>query len=202
VKRTLAFTLGLAAFVFGPAIARAAETGFSDRICTNATQSVRDYDTQSKNPNTPVDDILATLNKVVEAYRVCAAEKLTQGGTGSGGEASLQVGLGVEGMHYAQIRQAQFYYVMGRIERLLQNYNTSHDNLQTAIGLVKDTIDWRTSPDTVMRSNNVNVGSSSGHSATTDVSNYRESAIQIRDAALAEMALLPKPGAAPSPAPK
>jgi hypothetical protein len=202
VKRILALALGLTAFVFVPGLARAADSGFSDRICTNATPSVRDYNAQSSNPNTPVDDILATLNKIIEAYKECATEKQTQGGTGSGGEASLQVSLGVEGMHYAQIRQAQFYYVMGKIERLLQNYNTSRDNLQNALGLVKDTIDWRTSPDTILRSNNVNVGSSSGHSATTDYSNYRESAIQIRDAALAEMALLPKPGTAVSPAPK
>jgi len=202
VKRLLAFALGLAAFVVVPGIACAADNGFSDRICPNATQLVRDYNTQSAKSDTPVDDILATLNKVVAAYKTCAGEKLTQGGTMGGAEASLQVGLGVEGMHYAQIRQAQFYYVMGKIERLLQNFNTSRDDLQNALSLVKDTIDWRTSPDNVLRSNNVNVGSSSSHSATTDFSNYRESAMQIRDSTLAELALLPKPPGAASPSPK
>jgi hypothetical protein len=200
VKRTLAFALIVSGLVFVPAIARAADNGFSDRICTNATQVVRDYNTLSGKPDTPVDDVIASLNKVIEAYKACAAEKQIQGGTQTG-QATLQVGLGVEGMHYAQIRQAQFYYVMGRIERLLENYNTARDNFQSALALVKDTIEWKTSPDTVTRSNNVNIGSSSGHSATTDYSNYRESAIQIRDATQAEIARLPKPAAA-TPAPK
>jgi len=201
VKRTLAFALVLSGLVFAPAIARAADNGFSDRICPSTTQVVRDYNTLYGNANTPVDDVLAALNKVIDSYKACAIEKQSQGGTQTG-QATLQVGLGIEGMHYAQIRQAQFYTVMGRIERVLENYNTARDNFQTALGLVRDTIDWKTSPDSVTRSNNVNVGSSSGHSATTDFSNYRDSAIQIRDTALAEIARLPKPAAAPSPAPK
>jgi hypothetical protein len=83
------------------------------------------------------------------------------------------------------MRSAQFHVALGRLQRLLEKYDDARVQLNTAIALVKDTIDWRSS----VRS-----------AAATSF--YREPAITIRDAAQAELDKLPKPAASPSPAPK
>jgi hypothetical protein len=165
---------------------------FSDKVCPNATQPVRDFDAQTANPDTPVDVVIATGSRIIEVYRECVQEKLSNP-TGQGAISALSIDIGIEGAHYGQVRQAQYYVVIGRLQRLLGNTNTARDDLEAALKLVKDTIEWRASSQAVSTSNNVNRGGSSGRSSFgSDYSNYRQGALDIQKDAQTEFALLPK----------
>jgi hypothetical protein len=165
---------------------------FSDKVCPNATQSVRDFDAQTASPDTPVDVVIATGNRIIEVYRECVQEKLSNP-TGQGAISALSIDVGIEGAHYGQVRQAQYYVVIGRLQRLLGNTNTARDDLQEALKLVKDTIEWRASSQSVSTSNNINRGGSSARSSYgSDYSNYRQGALDIQKDAQAELDLLPK----------
>jgi hypothetical protein len=164
---------------------------FSDRICPTATQPVREYFAQTRNPDTPVDVVIATANRISEVYKLCGSELQTNS-VGSGASATLSTATGVEGLHYAEVQQASYYVIVGRLQRLLGNVNTARDALATALDLVKDTIDWKSSRQSIFRSNNVAIGAGSSNSAQSYSSFYRDLAIKVRAAAQGELTLLPK----------
>jgi len=153
---------------------------------------VRDLNEQLANPATLVDAAIATARRFVEAYKVCGDAMQADASAGTTATAIAATTTGVEGQHFTQVRQAQYYLLIGRLQRLSENYNSSRDSLQSALDMVKTTIDWRSASQSVYRSNNVNIGSGSSRNFSTDSSVYRQNAIEIRDAALAEMKLLPK----------
>jgi hypothetical protein len=193
VNRLLA-TFGLAALCLAPLAVRAADRDFTDHACPTASQPVREFNTVSSNPDTPVDQVIAAANHVIEIYKECGAQ-LQSNTTGSGSSGRSSAGVsstaGAEGLHYAQVREAQFYFAIGHIQRVLGNNFSARDALQMSLDLVKETIDWKSPSQIYYRSNDVNIGS--GSSLThSDVSNYHEAAVQIRAAANAEMAKLPK----------
>jgi hypothetical protein len=171
---------------------------FSDRICPTATQPVREYDAQTRNPDTPVDAVISTADRIIEVYKLCGNE-LQANSVGSGPGSTLSTTTGVEGRHYAEVRQASYYVIVGRLQRLLGNVNTARDALDTALALVKDTIDWKSSRQSIFRSNNAAMGAGSSNSAKSYYSSYRDLAIKVSDAALAELALLPKSGGTATP---
>jgi hypothetical protein len=185
VKHLLALGLVLAAF--GPSLAPAAEP-YSDRLCPEATQPIRDHDAKIANPNTGVDDAIAATARVADAYDRCATEKLAS---------NL-----VENAHYAQLRSAQYHYEIGHWQGLLGNKGLARDQYQASLKLVKIIIDWQASTTPYYQSNTVNVGAGSSHDATADASNYREAAIEVRDASQKAIAALDAPPpAAPAPQP-
>jgi hypothetical protein len=163
---------------------------FSDKICPNATGPVRELNAEIANPETLIDRAIATARHVIEAYKICGDDMASA--AASGVNPANAVTTGVEGQHLTQVRQAQFYVLIARLQRLSGYPNSAHDSLQTALDLVKTTLDWRAPSQTYYRSNNVNVGSGSSRTASIDSSAYRQNAIDIRDAALAELKLLPK----------
>ena len=185
--------------------ARAADPRFSDIICPNATEPVRQFDTVKYTAQKRVDEVLAAGNRVIAAYETCANEKQSQIEVTNGHNNSLQLSsdYGIEAVHYAKLRGAQYYVVMGRLHRILDDFDAARLAFTTAIAQVKDTIDWRTSPQAYYRSNDVNVGSASAHLAAGELSSkYHDQAIAIRDSANEELAKLPPPsGANPTPAP-
>ena len=172
LKRSLLVPLAVAAVLLasGPP-GRAAAPVAGDSLCSASTQYVVRYNEQTVNPNTPVDDVIATIDKAISTYDDCASSM------GSNGSA--------EGRHYAQMRSAQFHVARARIQRLLEDYDGARFQYKLAIGLVKDTIDWR-----------------NGSRSSSSQSFYWEPASKIRDVAQGELDGLPKPAATSSPAPK
>jgi len=170
-KRWLFPVAVVAALLAASQPGQAAAPVAGDSLCPAATPYVALYNEQVGKDTTPVDDVIVTINKAISAYDYCA------GSMGSNGSA--------EGRHYAQMRSAQFHVALGRVQRLLERYDDARVQLKIAIGLLKDTIDWR-----------------SGVRSASALSFYREPAITIRDAAQAELDKLPKPDATPSPAPR
>ena len=163
---------------------------FSDKVCPNATIPVREFNALMANPNTLVDQAIGSARRVIDVYKTCGdAMQLASSNPGGTNEVPSPTS-GIEGFHLAQIRQAQYYVIVGRLQRLTENYNSARDSYQTALDLVKQTIDWK-SPSQYY-ANNVQTGMGSMRNPTTDFSVYRQSAIDIRDDALAEMKLLPK----------
>jgi len=171
--------------------ARAAEDVFSDSVCPRATEPVRAFNALRKDQSTTVDAMIASLKKIMEIYDSCAAERLTDSAEVLE-FATLGVGHGVEGSHYAQVREAQFAVVLGRLERLIEDYAGARSAFERATKLVEATIAFKESTQTANRSNNVHMGSASAHRTSSDFSNYREAALQIRDSAQAELGRLPK----------
>jgi hypothetical protein len=190
VKRLVVFLL-LVAFAMPPSLAVAAEPPFSDKLCPAATQPVREYIVQTNDKGTPVDIVIATANRIIVIYKQCGTELQANGTTGNS-YAAVSTNNGAEGLHYAQLHQAQYYVVIGRIQRFIGNTNSARDALQTAVDLAKETIEWKSPRQTTYRSNNVAVGSGSVSGAQTESSVYRDTAIKVRDDALAELAKLPK----------
>jgi tetratricopeptide (TPR) repeat protein len=186
---TCALALGFASILTGGA--RAARDTFSDTVCPSATEPVRVFDTLKNDQSTSVDTMIASLKKIMEIYDSCAAERLTD--TAEALEsAGLGVGHGVEGSHYAQVREAQFAVVLGRLYRLLEDFREARSAFEHALKLTEATIEFKEASQIASRSNNVHKGSSSSHRASSDTSNYREAALQIRDAAQTELDRTPK----------
>jgi uncharacterized membrane protein YhiD involved in acid resistance len=194
-RATVACVLTLCFLSIAAYDARAAEDVFSDTTCPSATVPVRSFNALRKDQSTTVDSMIVALRKIMDVYDVCAAERLTDSAEALE-SAGLGVGHGVEGSHYAQVREAQFAVVLGRLYRVLEDFGDARSALERAKKLLEPTIEFKESTQTARRSNNVHIGSSSAHRASSDFSNYREAALQIRDAAQAELARLPKPPAA------
>lgn len=195
MKFILAFLAGT--LLLGPTIlaARAADAPPpTDANCPLATEPVKEYNTLSNDPNTPVDLVIASARRLIALYKECGTNLQSSSATSGMNKSVVNVSTntGAEGLHYAEVRQAQFYVVTGRLERLIENYNTSHDDLDAALLLVKDVIDWRTPSMSHYSSNNVNIGSGSSHNAALDYSLYRDAALKIQDAAQLEITRLPK----------
>jgi hypothetical protein len=170
---------------------------FSDLVCPGATEPVRAFNALKRDQSTPVDAMIASLKRIMETYDRCAVERFTDNAEAID-EVTLSVGRGIEGAHYAKVRSAQFAVVLGRLYRLLEEYGAARASFERANALVESTIEFKQSTQTAYRSNNIHVGASSSHRASSDTSNYREAALQIREAARAELARLPKPSS-PSP---
>jgi len=204
MKWSVAFALALGAVLSAASPTRAADSQFSDIICPNATEPVRQFDTVKYTAQKHVAEVLAAGNRVIAAYETCANAKQLQIEVANGVNNSVRVSsdYGVEALHYANLRAAQYYVVMGRLHRILDDFDAARLAFTTAIDRVKDTIDWRSSPQAYYRSNDRNVGSASAHMAATDSSKYHDPAIAIRDSANEELAKLPSlPGANPTPTP-
>jgi hypothetical protein len=176
----------LALTSFG-SVAAAAPQPFSDPTCPEATSAVRAHDLAISNPNTSVDDAIAADVRVSDAYDRCASEKLTSGS--------------FETAHYAQLRSAQYHYELGHWQGLVGNVNLARDQYQTAIKLVQTIIDWQAPSQQYYQSNDVNVGSGSVRNAAPLGSNYKEAAIEVRDASQKALAALTAPAASPAPVP-
>ena len=201
MKWPVAFALALGAALSAASSARAADHRFSDIICPNATEPVRQFDTVKYTAQKRVDEVLGAGNRVIAAYETCANEKQSQTEVTNGHNNSVQMSsnYGVEALHYARLRAAQYYVIMGRLHRILDEFDAARLAFTTAIGQVKDTIDWRSSPQAYYRSNDRNVGSASAHMAASESSKYHDQAIAIRDNANDELAKLPPlPGPNPT----
>jgi hypothetical protein len=197
----------LAAALSGAALPAHAQqqNRFSDIVCPNATQPVRDYDAVRREPHPVVNSIIIELFRVIDAYETCATERLTEVNQQTAdGRAEMSSDQGPERAHYAQVRAAQYHVVMGRLWRLRERMDAAHASFDKAIALVKDAIDWRSSSQVTWRSNNRAIGSSSTLNHQPIPSAYSRDATAVRDAALKEIALLAAlaaPGDAPSAAP-
>ena len=73
--------------------------------------------------------------------------------------------------------------------------------LESSLKLANDVADWRSPSQSYFGSNNVNVGSGSGHNSSVGYSNYRPTALAIRDAdqKMADIAKTPAVPAATPP---
>jgi len=186
----------LLACLIAPALLAAAPTPapnlFSDKVCPNATSPVRDLNVELANSATLIDDAITAARRVIDAYKTCGDGMQSEASGGTAATAIPNTSTGVEGQHFTQVREAQYYLLVGRLQRLGSYYNSAHDSLQTALDLVKTTIEYKSASQSVYRSNNVNIGSGSSRNFADASSVYRQNAIEIRDAALAEMKLLPK----------
>jgi hypothetical protein len=191
VKRRIVFSL-LAALAVSVTPALAAEAQFSDKICPTATQPIRDFNALTADKNTPVDAVIAAATHIIDLYKQCGGE-LQSSSTSAGNQyASVSTTNGPEGLHYAQVHEAQYYTLIGRIQRIIGNPNSARESLQKALDLTKEVLEWKSPRQTVFRSNNVGVGSGSVSGSQTDNSVYRDFATAVRNDALAEMAKLPK----------
>jgi tetratricopeptide (TPR) repeat protein len=182
----LAPALLLALASFG-SVAAAAPPPFSDRVCPEATVPVRTHDTAISNPNTSVDEAIAADARVSDAYDRCASDKLTSGS--------------FEAAHYAQLRSAQYHYELGHWQGLVGNANLAREQYQMAIKMVNVIIDWQATSQPYYQSNDVNVGSGSVRNAAPLGSDYKQAAIEVRDAsvkALAGLTVSPAAGAPPA----
>lgn len=169
---TIAALVALATTSAPPA--QAAEV-FSDKLCPRASGPVTAYATLAKNNDSTVDSVIAAANDAIRAYDICASEDLAGGA--------------VEGRHYVQTREAQFYVGMGRLQRLSDQPDSARKSLQAAIDLTKETIDWTTAAQNVYRSNGLG-GSGSTRGGPPEKSNYHDSAVAVRDAVKIELDLL------------
>ncbi len=180
----------LAAFALASTLPARAADVFSDKLCPRASAPVTAYATLAKNNDSTVDAVIAAANDAIRAYDICASEDLAGGA--------------VEGRHYVQTREAQFYVGVGRLQRLSEQPDSARKSLQTAIDLTKETIDWTTAAQSVYRSNGLS-GSGSTRGGPSEKSNYHDSAVAVRDAAKAELDLLlasPAPSAPAAQTPK
>jgi tetratricopeptide (TPR) repeat protein len=196
-EKRIAFALALAcAPIFALAATASpviAQNQFSDITCPNATQPVRDYDEKRRNPHPLVNNIILQLIRVIEAYELCAAERLTEINQQTADRrAELSSDQGPERAHYAQVRASQYQVVLGRLWRILERYDASRAAFEKAVDLVKDTIDWQSSSQVTWRSNNRSIGSSSTLNHAPIHSSYRKDALAVREEALKEMAWLNK----------
>jgi hypothetical protein len=162
-------------------------TTFSDALCPATTEPVRKYYALGADPNTTVDDFLAQIKKVIDAYELCRSEKISNGSTRES--------------QWAETRLAQFHYSAGHMQRLTDQTADAKKSLDTALDLANDVANWTPPTQSFYRSNNVNVGSGSSHNATSDRSVYYDSAVSIRDAITKELALLANPAPSASAAP-
>jgi|GEM_PF-940026 len=189
----LATLLALGAVMTAPLPARA-QSKFSDLICPNATEPVREFEMQRRAQPPVVDHLISAAKKAIDAYDRCASTKLTEG--------EATVGLpnqttqysndsGFERQHYANLRAAQYYMSIGRLHRLLERFDLARSSYRSALELAKKTVDWQSPGQVTYRSNNGNLGSGSVRKPSSSFSAYRNDAIAIRDAALAELARLP-----------
>jgi tetratricopeptide (TPR) repeat protein len=176
--------LVLALAAFG-SVAAAPPPPFSDHICPEATGAVRAHDLAITNPNTSVDDAIAADARVSDAYDRCATQMLTAGS--------------LEPAHYAQLRSAQYHYELGHWQGLVGNLNLARDQYQTAIKLVQTIIDWQATSQPYYQSNDVNVGSGSVRNAAAIGSDYKQAAIEVRDASQKAIVALTAPAAAGAP---
>src|ERR1700676_4186645 len=148
MKWPVAFAWALGAALSAASSARAADHRFSDIICPNATEPVRQFDTVKYTAQKRVDEVLAAGNRVMAAYETCATEKKSQIEVTKRHNNSFQLSsdYGIEAVQYAKLRGAQYYVVMGRLHRILDEFDAARLAFTTAIAQVKETIDWRTSP--------------------------------------------------------
>lgn len=112
--------LSLGLLASGPAVAADV---FSDRLCPRASAPVTSYATLSKNENSSVDSVIVAAREAIAAYELCGKEDLAGGAS--------------EGLHYTQVRQAQFYVAIGRLQRLTNLRDDARKSLQTAIDLTQ-----------------------------------------------------------------
>ncbi|GAC1425281.1 MAG: hypothetical protein NVSMB64_32340 [Candidatus Velthaea sp.] len=166
------FAASFTIVVLGPARVAAADV-FSDRLCPRASAPVTAYAALAKNADSAVDSVIAAARDAAAAYEICGREDLAAGAT--------------EALHYTQVREAQFYVAIGRLQRLTDARDEARKTLQTAIDLTKDSIGWTTSSQSVYRSNNVGVGSGSVRGGSILPSMYHDNAVAIRDAATREI---------------
>jgi hypothetical protein len=186
MKRILALALMLGTGAVATQ-APAAEAGFSDPICTQATKPVREYFDKTKNPATTLDTAVELAQKVIDAYDLCASENATNNS--------------VDNLQYAHLSAAQYQYVLGGWQHLAGNEGLARAALERSVKLAQDIIDWRPPSQIAYGSNDVNVGQGSVHNTNAGgVSKFHDDAVKVRDAALKSISLLPKPGA-PAPAP-
>jgi hypothetical protein len=185
-----AFTLSS---ILVAAVPARAQSKFSDLICPNATEPVREFEFERRKQPPVIDRWIAAAKKAIAAYDQCALLKLTEGEAKVGlpnQTTQFSTDSGAERQHYANLRSAQYYVIVGRLHRFLERYDLAREADQTALELVKNTIEWQSASEVTYRSNNVNIGTGSVRKPSTTASFYRHDAIGIRDAALAELARL------------
>src|SRR5665213_689473 len=171
------------AFLAANQSVRAQDAAATDALCPAAMPYVAKYVEQIADANTPIADLVATIDGAISAYDRCAG---FQG-----------LGSSTTGRQYAELRSAQFHVVVGRLQRRLGEYDDARSQMLMAIALVKEEIEWRDLPP----ASPVSMGNGFGWFKNSPVtSRYREIAIAVRDAALAELETLPKQAAEPRPA--
>jgi hypothetical protein len=156
----------------------------NDSLCPAARPYVAKYVEQTANSNTPVADIVATMNEAISNFDRCAG--------------SHDLGSSAIRRQYAQVRSAQFHVSLGRLQRLLGENDSARTQFEIAIGLLKETIGWRDLPDATRDGASPARGDAVGWvKSSPETSQYRDVAIVVRDAALAELDKLPKAASLP-----
>jgi len=189
----LASLLTLGAVVSAPAPS-SAQSKFSDIICPNATEPVREYEGERHDQPPAVDRLIAAAKKAIAAYDDCASLKLTEGEATAGRQnqaTAISTDSSAEREHYANLRSAQYYVTIGRLHRYLERFDLARSSYQAALELLKGAIEWQSPAQVNFRSNNINIGMGTLRKPSTSYSAYRTDAIAIRDVALAELARLP-----------
>ena len=124
------FVLGLVACTLGRA--GAAEVGFSDKICPEATQYVLNVGKLRKDD--PPQTVYDASQAAATAYARCSKDKLSNGFR--------------EAQHYADTRGGQFVVLAARALIALNRADEARRMLQAQRPLVQQVVDWQTETQT------------------------------------------------------
>jgi len=114
--------------------ARAADVGFSDIICPQATQYVVAV---GKLRNTdPPDRIYAAAQAATDAYQRCSKEKLSNGFR--------------EAQHYADTRGSSFAVLAARALVTLKRPDDARRELELWRPFVQQVVDWKSETETIV----------------------------------------------------
>ena len=183
--RNLTALLALALVTGAATAAGAAEPGFSDVICPQATQYV--LAVGKLRNGAPPERIYAAAQAATDAYQRCSKEKLSYGFR--------------EAQHYADTRGSSFAVLAARALVALKRPDDARSELELWRPLVQQVVDWKSETETTVSPNSPAIA----HNAMSDAmareqtakdgdhrpSMYAQSAREIVVAIDAELAHIP-----------
>lgn len=167
----------LTAAFFGGTLACAGAEEFADPVCTAATPVGKQLDRNLH--ETPVSPV--TVNKteaqLADVYATCGSEYRMSGN--------------VEARFWAAFREAKLRLLLGDYELQAQHVNAARSSYQTAFDLSDEIAKYEGGGLQVTGNNHV--GSYSSDHTSTQFSQFKDLATQLRDIAKKSLADLPKP---------
>jgi hypothetical protein len=200
VKHALTFAAALALGASCAGAAVAADTGFSDKICPEATQYVLAVG-KTRGDEAP-QKVYDVAQAAVDAYGRCSKDKLSNGFR--------------EAQHYADLRGGQFSVIAARALIALKRTDEARAELQAHRVLVQQVVDWQSetltqslghaparsgSEDATGRAGGATGGDAGAFGSDHRPSMYKKSAQEVVaaiDAVLASIGTPPVPTASPA----
>lgn len=154
----------------GLSVAAAAADEYQDPLCPEAVPSVTSFTrlTASDSPQ----QVLESATAVADAYDLCSKRKLADGNI-------------EPGVHYAEVRQAQYLVVQGRALAALGKPADARSRFESARRSAQNVSDW------VYNANGGNVGVVGAVNGR--YSRFHDTAKSVADAAASELAKLSPP---------